>query len=74
MAVVKLNHNALLQPINMNFFVFQFKVHMTCFYPLLCDMWLLESKAELRAVLRRLYQRIGPAFGIVPETLASQNV
>ncbi|XP_048583059.1 brefeldin A-inhibited guanine nucleotide-exchange protein 1 isoform X2 [Nematostella vectensis] len=42
----------------------RFKIHASTYYPLLCDMLLLDSKVELRSVLRAVFQRIGPTFGI----------
>jgi len=42
----------------------RFRVHASAYYLLLCDLLTLELKPELRAVLRRFYQRVGPAFNI----------
>ncbi|KAK3752750.1 hypothetical protein QZH41_018716 [Actinostola sp. cb2023] len=42
----------------------RFKVHLSTYYPMLCDLMLLDMKIELRAVLRKMFQRIGPVFGI----------
>ena len=42
----------------------QFKRHISRYYPLLCNMLLVECKLELRSVLRRVFQRVGTTFGI----------
>ncbi|KAM7451901.1 Brefeldin A-inhibited guanine nucleotide-exchange protein 1 [Porites harrisoni] len=42
----------------------RFKRHISRYYPLLCNMLLVECKLELRSVLRRVFQRVGTTFGI----------
>lgn len=42
----------------------RFATHSTNYYPLFCDMMCYDMKPELRSVLRRLFVRIGPVFGI----------
>ncbi|XP_022248093.1 brefeldin A-inhibited guanine nucleotide-exchange protein 1-like isoform X1 [Limulus polyphemus] len=44
----------------------RFRAHAAVYYPCLCEMICLEIKPELRAVLRRFFLRIGPAFNITP--------
>jgi brefeldin A-inhibited guanine nucleotide-exchange protein len=44
----------------------QFATHTSSYYSLLCDMTCSEMKPELRSVLRRLFVRCGPVFGISP--------
>lgn len=46
-------------------FFFQFATHASSYYALLCDMMCFDMKPELRSVLRRLFVRIGPVFGIL---------
>lgn len=43
----------------------QFAAHVCSYYPLLCEITCFDLKAELRAVLRRVFLRIGPVFKIV---------
>lgn len=45
-------------------FPYQFSTHATNYYSLFCDMMCYDIKPELRSVLRRLFVRIGPVFGI----------
>lgn len=42
----------------------RFRAHACVYYPFLCEMICLDLKPELRVVLRRFFQRIGPAFNI----------
>uniref|UniRef100_A0A1W7RAW6 Brefeldin A-inhibited guanine nucleotide-exchange protein 1 n=1 Tax=Hadrurus spadix TaxID=141984 RepID=A0A1W7RAW6_9SCOR len=42
----------------------RFRAHATVHYPVICEMICLELKPELRAVLRRFFQRISTAFDI----------
>ncbi|KAG5672238.1 hypothetical protein PVAND_002380 [Polypedilum vanderplanki] len=42
----------------------RFATHSANYYPLFCDMMCYDMKPELRSVLRRLFVRIGPVFGI----------
>ncbi|CAG7719826.1 unnamed protein product [Allacma fusca] len=54
----------------------RFKVHTTHYYPFLCEMVCLELKAELKAVLRKYFLKIGSAFSIsstVTTHLTSSN-
>jgi brefeldin A-inhibited guanine nucleotide-exchange protein len=50
----------------------RFKVHTSHYYPFLCEMVCLELKAELKAVLRKYFIKIGPAFGICPTVSTPQ--
>lgn len=43
----------------------RFRAHASVYYPFFCDMMCLDLKAELRAVLRRFFLRVGPIFNIV---------
>ncbi|CAL8096814.1 unnamed protein product [Orchesella dallaii] len=50
----------------------RFKTHTNHYYPYLCELVCIELKAELKAVLRKYFMRIGPAFGIcnsIPQCL-----
>jgi len=49
----------------------RFKTHISHYYPLLCNMLLVDCKLELRSVLRRVFQRIGTTFGICDNTESS---
>ncbi|KAF5295877.1 hypothetical protein FQR65_LT10364 [Abscondita terminalis] len=42
----------------------QFAAHVSCYYPLLCEIVCFDLKAELRSILRRVFLRIGPVFRI----------
>jgi brefeldin A-inhibited guanine nucleotide-exchange protein len=44
--------------------IFQFGVHVSRYYPLLCEIVCFDLKAELRSILRRVFLRIGPVFHI----------
>jgi hypothetical protein len=46
------------------YFQFQFATHIRHCYYLLCDMMCLDLKLELRSVLRRVFFKIGPVFGV----------
>ncbi|XP_021954399.1 brefeldin A-inhibited guanine nucleotide-exchange protein 1 isoform X2 [Folsomia candida] len=48
----------------------RFKTHTAHYYPYLCDMICIELKAELKAVLRKYFLRLGPAFGICQPLLS----
>ena len=43
----------------------QFKHHISCHYQLLCCLLSLDLKYEVRALVRRVYARIGQEFGII---------
>ena len=45
----------------------QFKHHMSYHYHLLCQMLSLDLKYEVRALLRRVFTRVGLEFGIVDQ-------
>ncbi|XP_020613851.1 brefeldin A-inhibited guanine nucleotide-exchange protein 1-like [Orbicella faveolata] len=49
----------------------RFKTHISQYHPLLCNMLLVDSKLELRSVLRRVFQRVGSTFGIFEITESS---
>ncbi|KAJ3660967.1 hypothetical protein Zmor_005393 [Zophobas morio] len=42
----------------------RFAVHVSRYYPLLCEIVCFDLKAELRSILRRVFLRIGPVFHI----------
>lgn len=42
----------------------RFAAHISCYYPLLCEIVCFDLKAELRSILRRVFLRIGPVFRI----------
>ncbi|KAK9751243.1 BIG2 C-terminal domain [Popillia japonica] len=42
----------------------RFAVHVSHYYPLLCEIVCFDLKAELRSILRRVFLRIGPVFRI----------
>nr|XP_022909344.1 brefeldin A-inhibited guanine nucleotide-exchange protein 1 [Onthophagus taurus]XP_022909345.1 brefeldin A-inhibited guanine nucleotide-exchange protein 1 [Onthophagus taurus] len=42
----------------------RFAVHVSSYYPLLCEIVCFDLKAELRSILRRVFLRIGPVFRI----------
>ncbi|XP_065569507.1 brefeldin A-inhibited guanine nucleotide-exchange protein 1-like isoform X3 [Artemia franciscana] len=42
----------------------RFRTHISHWYPLLCDIVSSDLKPELRSVVRRIFLRIGPVFGI----------
>ncbi|XP_072399618.1 brefeldin A-inhibited guanine nucleotide-exchange protein 1 isoform X2 [Diabrotica undecimpunctata] len=42
----------------------RFAVHISRYYPLLCEIVCFDLKAELRSILRRVFLRIGPVFHI----------
>ncbi|KAJ8919644.1 hypothetical protein NQ315_006170 [Exocentrus adspersus] len=44
----------------------RFAVHVSRYYPLLCEIVCFDLKAELRSILRRVFLRIGPVFHITP--------
>lgn len=48
----------------MSFLSFQFKTHTSHYYPYLCELVCVDLKAELKAVLRKYFMRVGPVFGI----------
>jgi hypothetical protein len=45
-------------------FIFQFAVHTSSYYPLLCEISCFDLKPELRLVSRQFFSRIGPVFNI----------
>lgn len=45
-------------------YLVQFKHHIGSHYHLLCSLLSLDLKFEVRALLRRVYTRIGQEFGI----------
>lgn len=49
----------------------QFKTHISHYYPLLCNMLLVDCKLELRSVLRRVFQRVGTTFLICDDPESS---
>lgn len=52
-----------------NSFCLQFAVHVSRYYPLLCEIVCFDLKAELRSILRRVFLRIGPVFHITSTQL-----
>ncbi|XP_044734838.1 brefeldin A-inhibited guanine nucleotide-exchange protein 1 isoform X2 [Chrysoperla carnea] len=42
----------------------RFAIHVSNYYPLLCEVVCFDLKAELRSVLRRVFLRIGPVFHV----------
>ncbi|CAH1959462.1 unnamed protein product [Acanthoscelides obtectus] len=42
----------------------RFAVHVSRYYPLLCEIVCFDLKVELRSILRRVFLRIGPVFHI----------
>ena len=45
-------------------FSLQFRLHASCLYKSLCDMLYNDLKPPLRAILRRVFVRIGSVFGV----------
>ena len=52
-------------------FFSQFKEHVSSLYSYMCELVTFDIKMELRSILRRLFTRKGPTFGIV--TLDDQS-
>lgn len=46
----------------------RFRAHASVYYPYFCDMMCIELKPEVRAVLRRFFMRVGPAFNVTATT------
>ncbi|XP_050306443.1 brefeldin A-inhibited guanine nucleotide-exchange protein 1 [Anthonomus grandis grandis] len=46
----------------------RFAVHVSKYYPYLCEILCFDLKAELRSILRRVFLRIGPVFHITRST------
>ncbi|XP_066147847.1 brefeldin A-inhibited guanine nucleotide-exchange protein 1 isoform X2 [Euwallacea fornicatus] len=42
----------------------RFAVHVSKYYPYLCELMCFDLKAELRSILRRLYLRVGAVFHV----------
>ena len=53
----------------MSYTLVQFKHHVGQYYSLLCNLLTLELKYEVRAMLRRVFLRIGHEFSVSSETL-----
>jgi brefeldin A-inhibited guanine nucleotide-exchange protein len=52
----------------------RFKIHSMHYYPYLCELICIDLKAELKAVLKKYFSRVGPIFGICAHsTLNSQS-
>lgn len=54
----------------------RFQRHVPSFYSSLCDLLTFELKPELRSVIRKIFLRIGPVYGIVDQSsvTAQSNV
>ncbi|XP_055601135.1 brefeldin A-inhibited guanine nucleotide-exchange protein 1 [Uranotaenia lowii] len=49
----------------------RFAAHISSYYVLLCDLMCFDLKPELRTVLRRVFLRISPVFGISNASVSS---
>ncbi|XP_058817633.1 brefeldin A-inhibited guanine nucleotide-exchange protein 1 [Topomyia yanbarensis] len=51
----------------------RFAAHISSYYVLMCDLMCFDLKPELRTVLRRVFLRISPVFGITSSTSTAGN-
>ncbi|XP_052894891.1 brefeldin A-inhibited guanine nucleotide-exchange protein 1 isoform X2 [Anopheles moucheti] len=51
----------------------RFAAHIASYYVFLCDLTCVDLKPELRTVLRRVFLRISPVFGISSATAGASN-
>ena len=50
---------------NFHFYPFQFQLHVSRWHQLLCELISFELKPELRALLRKIFLRVGHVFQIL---------
>ena len=46
-------------------FVFQFRVHASHYYPLMCETMNYDLKHELRSIMKKFFVHVGHKFGII---------
>jgi len=46
-------------------FLFQFRVHASHYYPLMCETMNYDLKHELRSIMKKFFVHVGHKFGII---------